>query len=249
MAHHPKPAEAPSKNTQSVVLFGLDETGKPKAARFEAKQASLAAKAAAQLELQIVSVVGPLVDVAARLPAGRIHASGRAAVPHVRPALYETLLVASGVALPDRPEVPSAASSNAAPNAAPDPSQSLPSSWDAITRGHLVIIQAAPAEGWYEALVEDLAGDMLTVRWRDYPRDRRVARHRNSVALLYPRESTAPLNIPTLPKQQQAAETSTSTASSPPSVYPATWDDIGVDHLVACSTKRAVGRVVGSHRR
>ena len=41
------------------MLFGLDESGKPKAALFSEAQADLALKAAAQLKLQVLTVNDP----------------------------------------------------------------------------------------------------------------------------------------------------------------------------------------------
>jgi hypothetical protein len=38
-------------------------------------------------------------------------------------------------------------------------------------------------EDWYEAIVVEVNGDMLTVRWRDYPREHRFVRHRFRVGL------------------------------------------------------------------
>ena len=42
-------------------------------------------------------------------------------------------------------------------------------------------------DGWYEAIVVEANGDMFTLRWRDYPRERRIVRHRLRLGLLYPR--------------------------------------------------------------
>src|ERR1700704_4145749 len=68
-----------------VVLFGVDDTGKPKAARFGEKQADLATKAAGPLNLQVLPVIGPaVVELAGRVPAGRIHANGRGFMPYKR---------------------------------------------------------------------------------------------------------------------------------------------------------------------
>jgi len=50
----------------------------------------------------------------------------------------------------------------------------------------MVLIDAGPGEGWWEAIVVEKNDDMLTLRWRDYPRQAQVVRHRVSVALLYP---------------------------------------------------------------
>jgi len=72
----------PSSTQVPVVLFGVDQNGKPKAARFVEKHADLAAKAAAHLNLHVLPIVGSAVaDLAGRLPAGRIHANGRGFVP------------------------------------------------------------------------------------------------------------------------------------------------------------------------
>ena len=54
-----------------VVLFGVDQHGKPMAARFPEGQAKLAAKAAEQLQLQVLTVATPAVaELAATLPDG-----------------------------------------------------------------------------------------------------------------------------------------------------------------------------------
>src|SRR5260221_5666532 len=80
-----------------VVLFGVDENGKPKAARFPENQANLATKAAGHLKLHVLPIIGPVVvDLAGRLPAGRIHANGRGFVPYIRRDLYAKLLAAAG---------------------------------------------------------------------------------------------------------------------------------------------------------
>jgi hypothetical protein len=56
-----------------VVLFGVDQNGKPKAARFPEAQARLAAKAAKQLDLRVLTVATPAVaELAATLPVGSI---------------------------------------------------------------------------------------------------------------------------------------------------------------------------------
>jgi hypothetical protein len=50
----------------------------------------------------------------------------------------------------------------------------------------VVVAQDTPTDGWYEAVVVENSGDMFTLRWRDYPRERRITRHRLSLGLLYP---------------------------------------------------------------
>ena len=80
-----------------LVLFGLDSRGKSKAARFGKEHADLAIKAASQLALQVLACQDPeLAEIAARLPVGRVHATGRTFVPFIRRDLYDKLLAAAG---------------------------------------------------------------------------------------------------------------------------------------------------------
>ena len=59
--------------SNSVVLFGADEFGKPRAARFTDADQALLMKAASTLHLRTIEVVGAeLEDLAKKLPAGRL---------------------------------------------------------------------------------------------------------------------------------------------------------------------------------
>jgi hypothetical protein len=57
---------------------------------------------------------------------------------------------------------------------------------DDVAVGHLVIAQEGKWDGWWEAIVLARDGDMLTLKWRDYPDHANVRRHAGSVALLKP---------------------------------------------------------------
>jgi hypothetical protein len=76
-----------------LVLFGIDNRGKPKGARFGKEHASLAMKAATQLQLNVLASNDPKVaEIAARLPVGRVHVTGRTFVPFIRRDLYDKLV-------------------------------------------------------------------------------------------------------------------------------------------------------------
>jgi hypothetical protein len=61
-----------------LVLFGIDNRGKPKGARFGKEHADLAIKAATQLQLKVLASNDPkIADLTAQLPVGRVHATGR----------------------------------------------------------------------------------------------------------------------------------------------------------------------------
>ena len=233
MAHKTTHQHTDSSSTQvPVVLFGVDQNGKPKAARFVEKHADLATKAAAQLKLHVLPIVGPAVtDLAGRLPAGRIHANGRGFVPYIRRDLYAKLVAAAGS---PQASLTSAAASTHAKSGSQNGHGDLPNNWDEIAPGHVVIALDEPGEGWYETIVVERNGNMLTLRWRDYPRERRITRHRSSVGLLYPHGLPATDSDPRSPKPQSAKPKSSVKPASadPATAFPKTWDDIDVNCLV-----------------
>jgi hypothetical protein len=196
-ATDPKTSEAPD-----IVLFGLDESRKPRAARFGSSHTNLAAKAAELMSLTACSVNSPaLAEIAEKLPVGRMYANGRAFVPNVRRDLYAKLIAAAGTnnggngqGQSDEPaqkpaEPPAAASQtghSAAEPAEPVVAHGYPRDWNDISIGHLVIASGGATDGWWEAIVIGLEGDMLTMRWRDFPKYPKFAQHRSAVALLKP---------------------------------------------------------------
>jgi len=68
----------------------------------------------------------------------------------------------------------------------PPVASGLPRTWDEIAAGHLVIAQETLDYGWWEAIVIARNGDMLTLRFRDYPKLPKFFRHRNAIALMSP---------------------------------------------------------------
>jgi hypothetical protein len=168
------PAKPPAK---VYILFGADEYAKPRAARFSAFSAedtALLAKAAASLHVRLVEVTNPdLTEVATKLPAGRLHASGGGLVPYIKGPLYLDLIAAN--------------LSDVDPPASPYPTpQEIPGSWDDIGPGHVVIAKETSECGWWDAVVVERTGDLVTVRYRDYPGCPSIVRHRSAIALISP---------------------------------------------------------------
>jgi hypothetical protein len=165
----------------AFVVYGVDADKKPRAARFDNSHPELVAKAAELMGLKLYEVRSPTVAaLAKRLPIGRLYANGNGFVPSVKKDLYATL---AGVI--------AAASGNGGTDGAggaagKDASPGLPRSWDEIAPGHLVIASEGPGNGWWDAVVVDVNGDMLTLHWRDFPWQPDVVQHRSSVALIKP---------------------------------------------------------------
>jgi hypothetical protein len=171
-----KPAAA-ADNRRMLILFGTDADKKPRAARFIVDEnLGLLAKAADAMDLIICDVkTRKLSDLALKLPAGRVHANGTGFVPYIRQDLYDAVVAAAGA--------------DAAAPAEPPATVGAPRTFDEIAKGHLVIAQEDLETGWWEAIVFACDGDILTLRYRDYPRLPKFDRHRTAVALLSPQAS------------------------------------------------------------
>src|SRR3712207_4819839 len=80
------------ENDTAVVVFGRDEAGRPRASAFGQSEAELAIKVAGLMGMQVLRLDNDEQRaLAAKLPRGRIFASGRAFVPFVKAGLFEAL--------------------------------------------------------------------------------------------------------------------------------------------------------------
>ncbi len=162
-----------------LIVLGLHE-GQPRAAKFPAGQPDLVGKAAKAMNLTVCKAEGPeLVELAKKLQEGRLYASGKGFVPPVRQSLYDQLVEQLKLAGQAGPQTSNQAQTEG-------PVRTLPSSWDDIAVGHLVVAHENAVQGWWEAIVLARDGDMLTLKWRDYPEQGHVIRHVAAVALLKP---------------------------------------------------------------
>jgi hypothetical protein len=126
------------------------------------------------MRLQLVEVTDEdVAELAAKLPTGRLHASGSGLAPYIKGKLYCELL--------------GAVMGEIWPQPSPDPTApNLPSRWDDVAPGHVVLARETLECGWWEAVVIERNGDLVTVRYRDYPDFLPRIRHRSVVALLNP---------------------------------------------------------------
>src|SRR5260370_42094416 len=125
------------------------------------------------------ATAGEVAEVAKKLPAGGLYGNGRGFVPNIRQALYSDLVVALAL------EGQAALSKNGDKDSLPA-ARGLPTSWDEVAAGHLVIAQESLEYGWWEAIVLARNGDTFTLQYRDYPHLPKFVRHRSSVALMCP---------------------------------------------------------------
>ena len=166
-----KAAAKQSAPAAPLIVLGYDENHKPQAARFPAAEAELVAKAAQLMDLKVYqAATEDLAALAKKLPVGRLYSNGRGFVPNVRQSLYSEIIVALAV----EPQAAVGKDQDEPPVAT-----GLPRTWDEIAPGHLVIAQETLEYGWWEAIVIARNGDMLTLRFRDYPKLPKFVRHRD----------------------------------------------------------------------
>jgi hypothetical protein len=156
----------------------LRRAPQPQGARFPVAEADLVAKAAQLMGLKVYQAGSEdLAALAKKLPVGRLYGNGRGFVPNIRQSLYSEFIVSLAV----EPQAAVGKDQDELPVAT-----GLPRTWDEIAPGHLAIAQEALEYGWWEAIVLARDGDMFTLRFRDYPKLPKFARHRAALALMSP---------------------------------------------------------------
>jgi hypothetical protein len=172
-------------------VFGLDDKGKPRGARF-AEFNERALNFALELNLTGVHPASPaFTDTGMKLPPGRLYSSGKAFIPNIRRDLVEklgaTLAAPGDESQTHQPAKPPEDHSDETTVRTISPITSgLPRTWENVGAGHVVLIHESPADGWWEATVEVRDAEILTLRFRDYPRQPKFQRHISQVALINP---------------------------------------------------------------
>jgi hypothetical protein len=184
--------------TPALIVMGLDDTRKPHASTFDEESAELATKAAGLMGMRVVPLdTAELQALAAKLPRGRVFASGRAFVPFVRAGLYQSIAAAAGLP-PKGPKLACTASAGspeghggagAGSGAGRMAQVKLPGGWGDIGVGGVVLATTGPDEGWYEAEVVEIHDDLLTLTWCSWPEEPQFLRKMSQVGLLPPTAS------------------------------------------------------------
>jgi hypothetical protein len=191
--------------TSPVFVLGLDANGKPRGARFAELKDNIVSAAMDMNCRVLIDQPEAISALGMKLPVGRVHGGGKVVklfVPNIRRDLYDQILEAARTAAEqsDAKIEAGAAEQSASVKARegqPDAGQAevrtvspvtsgLPRSWESIAVGHMVLVHESPADGWWEATVLKREDEILTLRFRDYPKQPTFIRHINTVALVNP---------------------------------------------------------------
>lgn len=195
----------------ALIVFGLDDRGKSHASSFNERDAALATKAAGLMGMKLLPVrTDAERALAAKLPKGRVFASGKGFVPFCKATVYAELEAAAPPSAvtpePMQSEPPQSDMGEprgAAPvsaDAAPSPGQvrgSLvpqPTGWGDIQVGAIVLSAAVPGEmDWFECVVVGVEADEhLVLRYCDWPSEPTFVHHVSDVGLLHPTRTPEP---------------------------------------------------------
>lgn len=181
------------------LILGRDNNHRPHAAWFMPDQLEQAESAASAMGMFFVNVGEnqDLAAIATKLPKGKLFDSGKAFVPFIGGATFDKLLPFAPPAAgeqkepkPSAPKPPKVAAPADDPAKPPvsTPGIDLPKDWSAIKVGSVVLASESREEGWFEAKVlEAKPNDVFILQWSDYPDYEPFVRHRERLALMFPR--------------------------------------------------------------
>jgi hypothetical protein len=188
-----------------VYVLGLDANGKPRGARFAELKDNIVSAAMDMKCRVLIDQPETVSALGMKLPVGRVHGAGKIVklfVPNISRELYDQILEAARIATAQsdaeieagaaeqstaiKPLKDQADTALAEVRTVSPVTSGLPRSWESIAVGHMVLVHESPTDGWWEATVLKREDEILTLRFRDYPKQPTFIRHINTVALVNP---------------------------------------------------------------
>ena len=182
-----------SEKVPIIVVLGIDIDSKPHASRFDERNAPFVLRAAEMMGFHVIRVPAEnaeLHEIAAKLPLGKIFATGRAFVPFASRAAFDKLavLVEGGVTIEARANSGAEPVLPRADMFTTEAINTADALWSKIETGTVVLAEQPEiyGPGWWEGLVVEIDGDELKIRWMDEPAEEPIRVSRRHVALRHP---------------------------------------------------------------
>ena len=195
----------------AMILLGLDDQGRPHASRFAVEETEKVRIAADAMQFKVLPVTSEaMAELTAKLPTGKLFASGKAFVPFVKQELFDRLVAYLPIkARPVQRATKSAGSSKAGGKTTNSASSAedglaanayaavrdgaafkpnvLPSGFDKIKVGSIVLASESRDDGWWTAVVTENKGDgLFLLQWEDWPDLDTFLRRPEQLALIHP---------------------------------------------------------------
>lgn len=192
-----KPEKLNEPGYNRLFVIGIDADGKPRGARFQEPNDHVADAALDMGLTLILPSSDQTAELGMKLPEGRLYKTGKTFIPNISRDLFDSF--AEVLANPDEstklmklgtrcisphPEYALQGPATIAPISPTHPG--LPRSWDELDVGHMVLIHEDAESGWWEAVILKRDDEVLTLRFRDYPKQPTFLRHTSAVALVNP---------------------------------------------------------------
>jgi hypothetical protein len=191
-----KPEDPPA--VPAVLIYAKPADAKvPHAAWFGTTVKATAMLGAKRQDYTALEFAEPYIDlVKAAVPQGELSPAGKVTLPGVKRDVLERLLANLAGAPVESPD----GSGKLPPGTVPIfvgssddiPTQAVPVDplWAGLAVNMVVLTadfdsQGIP-QGWWEALIVTIEGEVFTLRFRDYPRQPLVHRKRDEIAIMYP---------------------------------------------------------------
>jgi len=198
-----KKADKNAPPTAQPFVYGQDAAGKPIGARFPATELARISPIATAMNLKLYEGDTEESVAIGMLPVGRLHANGKAFIPNIKRDLYDriqaevatsqkeagVLRAAQVKGSPGAPEsgIGTATAPTDVSAILPPLPSGLPQNWESIAVGNMVLADEGPGEGFWQAIVIARDNEILTLRYRDYPKVPKFERHISTIALINPR--------------------------------------------------------------
>ncbi len=183
--------ELTADDTSALVVFGMDDSGRPHASQFNDADAQLAEKAAGLMGMHVFrAATEEHRALAAKLPRGRVFGSGKAFVPYVKAGIYSALAGAAGVSATQ-----TARKAKTPPTGSLGQPESMPTATPAATFAEIGVgslVLAKDAVGaWFKAIVLKVTDGRATLKWPDHPDEPKFSRRVSQLGLLPPERKSA----------------------------------------------------------
>ena len=178
-----------AQKNKMLVVIGVSDDRKARAARFDLSHEAAARKAAALMNYRVgIPKSEQAMLLASKLPEGKLFESGLGMIPLCREEVFYKLLELLTF---DPTWIVIGVISGRGTTAAPEVVKAADSVWSAVKVGSTVLAFEGTdptAFGWNAAIVTAMSKDgaTLDLRWRDWPGEKSFRAQRQTVALLRP---------------------------------------------------------------